>query len=1023
MDSFLKYYDELNSRQRQAVDATEGPLLVLAGPGTGKTQLLSVRAGSILRSSKAGPENILILTYTNSAAKAMKERLARVIGPAGYDVEVCTFHGFANSVIQESEEAANYVGDKVQLSDVEETQAIAYILDNTKGLDDIRPFRAPYTYLKDIIKKIGDLKKDGIYPDDLDSYLKSKPDGYRALEDKYARRLELLAIVYRRYEEVKSGRIKGIFDERGRYDFDDMISFASEALAKEKALRGEYQELYRYAMVDEYQDTNGAQLKLLFTLFDSKEPNLCCVGDDDQSIYRFQGASVGNFRLLNARFPELMTINLKENYRSSGDLIQLSGTIIARIPAEERMSLKALEAVRKSAGEKEMLFREFTTETEELGYLVDKVREIKERIDRDPSITAQEKALSYNNIAVLVRKRADIAKVVDQFLRAGIPYATDGKEDIGSEKRVRQLLDVLDLAHIDISDTASKDLALYKVLSADYFAIPQAEILAFIGAVNELKKAAKPGTVTMLGEFLKLERSTVFSHAVSVISRLLSDVRTRSVHTILTEYIRDASVFRYILSAYSDNDILRIRDLRALSSFVNMVKAADMAKPAIRLDDFMSQMKARSDHDLPVQGNLVTLSQSGVRVYTAHGSKGLEFHSVIMPFCIHKKNWPIKPMPEKIQLPFDLFKTKERAVDPGKLKELAFYDETRLFYVASTRARSNLIFTASPTENAVSSMYLKDIDIERVSPEQGCEEAVMEKSLETTDLTDPFIGTEEVLKDMVDNLTLNPTRLNTYLDCPRKFLYNDILKLPGPKKRSLVFGNCVHKALEETFKAYIHKKKFPSFAFFRSAFRRELVYQGADDAIERECLNRLDSVGGWFAAASVKPVMPLGLERKLTVTVGDNIIFTGKYDKVEWDDEKKGLVRIVDYKTGKPDEHLKAIGQNSDLWDEECDGYLRQVACYKLLYEKDRKESKGRKVSRGVLVFIEPLGADIRKMGYSKGQYVAKSVELNDLMVKDIESIIIDVHKKITELRFAKLPAKDDDICGMCDFGQICWGA
>ena len=212
MKDYSRLYKELNQRQRQAVDQTEGPFLILAGPGTGKTQLLSVRAASIVKCKKADPENILILTYTNAASKAMKERLSAVIGLAGYDVEVGTFHSFANTLIQESEEAANYIGDKVQLSEVERMRAMEYILDNTDGLDEIRPFRAPYTYLKEILQRISDLKREGIYPDAFRRYLDGKESLYRSLEEKYIKRLQTLAIAYRRYEELKEGRNKDVFD-------------------------------------------------------------------------------------------------------------------------------------------------------------------------------------------------------------------------------------------------------------------------------------------------------------------------------------------------------------------------------------------------------------------------------------------------------------------------------------------------------------------------------------------------------------------------------------------------------------------------------------------------------------------------------------------------------------------------------------------------------------------------------------------------------------------------------------------
>jgi len=416
------------------------------------------------------------------------------------------------------------------------------------------------------------------------------------------------------------------------------------------------------------------------------------------------------------------------------------------------------------------------------------------------------------------------------------------------------------------------------------------------------------------------------------------------------------------------------------------------------------------------------MTQEGVRIYTAHGSKGLEFHSVIIPFCIHNRNWPARPIAEMIKLPHDLFKTKEKATGKEALKELALYDETRLFYVATTRAKSNLIFTASPNEDSVSSLYLGELDIHKESPEDIPEEELLEKSLELTDLNDPFIGTEEVLKDMVSNMSLNPTRLNTYITCRRKFLYNDILKLPGPKKRSLVFGNCVHKALEDTYKNYMDKGKFPNTQFFIEAFRRELTFQGVDKTMELECLNKVETLKNWFSDIAREAVMPISLEKKLLVTIGENIVFTGKYDKVEWEDEAGKVVRIVDYKTGNPDGHLKNIDKCSDLSSSDCDGYLRQLVCYKLLFEKDKKASQGKRVGHGVLLFIEPVSKDLRKEGHRKGDHVSKSVRISDSMVEEVEGLIKNVWRDIQQLRFEKLKMRDDDKCGKCDFDKICWG-
>ncbi|MFA6078476.1 MAG: ATP-dependent DNA helicase [Candidatus Omnitrophota bacterium] len=936
MKDFSQFYNALNKTQVQAVDSAKGPVLVLAGPGTGKTELLSVRAASIIDKGYAAASNILILTYTNSAVKEMKERLARIIGLPGYDVEVGTFHSFANSIIQESEDAANYVGDKIQMNELEGVRAIEHILDHTKGIDEIRPFGAPYIYLGEIMQKIGALKRDGVTPGQFEKFLKNKKEFDPYLEDKHIKRLHALSIVYREYEELKDGKNKDIFDDRGRYDFDDMIMFATEALKNEPGLKSEYQKQFTYVMIDEFQDTNGSQLELLFTLLDYKDPNLCCVGDDDQSIYRFQGASVGNFKLLKDRYPNIKMITLVENYRSTKELIDLSAKMIGMIPKRERAAEKNLTAVRRFK-ETSIERAEFSTEQEELIFLIDKVKAAAKKSAASTELTEDERKHPFNNIAILVRKRNDILKIVDALLQAGVPYATDGKEDISSEKRVKQLLDVLELAHIDPAEISVKDMAFYKVLTADYFEIPLSDTLRFISYVNSKKLSTNNPRISMLAEFLsffKGEESSItfekikkLEKARDVIQRLLDDAQDRSVHSILIDFIKDSNMLKFLLREYQDKDVLRIRELRALTSFVNMVKATDLSRPAIRLDEFMDEIKTRRDHGLPITGSLVTMTQSGVRVFTAHGSKGRQFHTVIIPFCLQNKNWPARVRPEMLPMPSGVFKGKEHAADRSALKQLYAYDEMRLFYVAMTRAKANLIFTASPNDDTISSSYLDAIGLDAPEAIKQPEEETMKEFLESTDSSDPFIGTEKVLADMVANITLNPTRVNTYLSCHRKFLYNDVLKLPGPRKKNLVFGNCVHKALEDSYTEYQKTGSFPSFEFFKKAFERELAFQGADSSIEAHCKGQgqMQKLQNWFERASRHPVMPIGLERKLLVTIGDNIIFTGKYDKVEWADEKRALVKIIDYKTGKPDKHLKAMNEIRDLAGDECDGYLRQL--------------------------------------------------------------------------------------------------
>lgn len=1054
--NFNQYYDKLNPSQKKAVDITDGALLILAGPGTGKTELLSVRAANIIRQEKARPENILILTYTNAAAKAMKERLIKILGSSGYDIETGTFHSFANSIILESEEAANYIQDKVQLEEIEQVRLLEYIFDNTEGIDPIRPFRAPYFYRKSIQGKISELKKDGITPKDFANYIKTvKPDSVY-LEDKHIPRLKALAQVYKLYEEYKNGKNEDIFDERGRYDYDDMIIFALEAVKAEKELKRMLHSQYTHIMVDEFQDTNGAQMNLLFELINPKEANLCCVGDDDQSIYRFQGASVGNFRIFKERFPGCRMISLNDNYRSSDEIIELADKIIKHLPENERVAVKKLNS-KKSYKDKTIEFHEFTTEAEELLFIADKVKELKGVIEKAGELTPEEASPAYNNIAILVRKRDHILKLIDTFLRAGIPYATDKETDISSEKRVQQMIDALKLAHMSSTvELSEKDAVFYRVITSDYFRIRLNDILRFINYVmgkrRRLKEKGVLPNITLFSEFmfafatddkskrptpeqalsskiakeLKLEDAHSIHLAVWAIQVLMGSAEAEPVHAVLMRYVKNAGIYKYILEEYDKDRIARIRELRALSSFIRMVNETNLRNPGMRLADFIDELETKKEHGMGLAGSLVTETQEGVRIFTAHGSKGLEFHTIILPFCIENKNWPVKPRGDLLPFPPEIFRAKERVKDKLMIRQLSYYDEIRLFYVASTRAKSHLIYTATPSESAISSSYLANIGLYSVRSESqmNSEEDIMVRSLELTDTKDPFIGTEAVLADLVSNITLNPTSLNNYINCKRKFLYDNLLMLPSEKKLGLTFGNCVHKALEDTYRYLIGKGRFPAFRFFKEAFERELIYQGVEHSIKKGCLRQVDTLKEWFERESKAPIVPIGLENKLKIMLDEDLVFTGKYDKTEILDEKKKLVRVVDYKTGSPDGHIKDIVSGSkDLSSDECDGYFRQLVAYKLLFDKQKLQNKGFKVSHGMLVFVEPAKKSVIKYGLKKGEFINRTIEITDNMVSELEEAIRNCWRSIKKLDFEKLPEKDEDVkkCGGCVYRNICW--
>ena len=1040
----------LNAEQKNAVNTLDGPVLVVAGPGTGKTHLISIRAANIVREKKVLPENILILTFTNAAARAMRERLAHTMGHEGYNVEVETFHSFANSIVLESEGAISYVKDKIDMTEVEKIRALEYILDNVKGVEPLKPFGAPYVHLGEIETRISELKNEGIDPEKFKKKINAiRPDG-AVIEEKHLNRLAALSLIYEKYEKLKGKECAVLFDERGRKDYDDMILIALDAFRKERTLCEAFRKQYKYIMVDEYQDTNGAQLELLFHMLEADSPNICCVGDDDQSIYRFQGATLANFRILKKRLPGIKTFVPKINHRSTDKIVNLSSGIISQLPATERVAVKELASSKQYKGSK-IEFLEFLTEEEELAFIVSEINRQAEKIKKDASLPAEERQKPYNGIAVLVRKRKQRQKIIEAFLKAGMPYAADGTEDMRQEKRVRQMLDVLDLANVSTENNEKKSLSLYKMLTADYTEANHEDVLKFIAFVNKRKNLAKCKGVDAYKSFnlfqefqnffpankekapgeedsekleitkdLGLKKPNALHKSAWALGRLLVDAKTRPVHDLLMGYIEDVGLYAFMLKNYDKNSVLKIRDLRALVSFINNIKESTLSRPSLTLDDFVNELDLRETHGIPLEGTLATLSQDGVRIYTAHSAKGLEFHTVFMPFCLEQQSWPVRSKPEAVPLPPDVYESKEKIKEKSELKLLKFYDELRLFYVASTRAKATLFYTATPAEKVIVSRFLSHLELEPKCGSPENEEKFLAEFLKGSTERDPFKDIPAVLKDAAARTNLTPTKLNNYLQCRRKFMYNYMLGLPGKKSPHLVFGNCAHKALEETYGYYMRKNKFPVFDFFKKSFKRELEFQGVTETIKKLCLERLEHLSDWFRGESKNPVMPVSLETDLSVSLPEGLTFKGKFDKVEI--EKTGGVKVVDYKTGAPDKHVKAVFNCRDLFKNECDDYYRQLVSYKFVFDRNRKKDKKRYVKRGVLQFLEPASKTVKKYGLEKGKYCDIEIDLTDKMVSVLEKLIMESWKNIQALKFEKLPERDGrERCSRCEFDSICW--
>jgi DNA helicase-2/ATP-dependent DNA helicase PcrA len=459
---FKRYYVALNPEQKRAVDTVEGPVFVVAGPGTGKTQVLTLRIANILRQTDTPPDGILALTFTNAGVAAMRERLVEIAGAAGYRVAINTFHGFCNELIGRFPERFPRIIGGAPVGKVERVRIMEKLIE-TLPLKRWRPAGAPFYYLQPLLAALDRWKKDNQPPKERE-----------------------LALIYRGYQKELA--------RRQRYDFADMITEVVAVLKKETGFRRQLQEEYLYLLADEHQDANAAQNELLRLLADyHARPNLFIVGDEKQAIFQFQGASLENFNYFKKLYPDASLIRLTQNYRSGQPLLDGAHALMSRsgLPAE------ILTPLRSQAGASAEKIRVATlpNPVAEQQFLVS---EIKARLAAGVAPGA---------LAVIYRDNADGRPFQLALEAAGVPLNVRSETDLLADRTVAQLILVLETIHHFGADHYLKQFLHLDFLKLDSLAVYHllAEPLPLY---PRLKKA--PGA---LGElFKKLERWHRLAH-------------------------------------------------------------------------------------------------------------------------------------------------------------------------------------------------------------------------------------------------------------------------------------------------------------------------------------------------------------------------------------------------------------------------------------------------------------------------------------------------------------------------------
>lgn len=1052
----IKKFEELslklNPRQKDAVETIDGPVMLVAGPGSGKTQTIAMRIANILKQTQLNPENILCLTFTDSAVNTMRRRLISIIGSTAYDVKIYTFHGFCNEVIQTHPTRFGDLGDRVEpINDVDKLKLLSSLIEQLPYDSYLKPFGRTQTYIRDIQSLISGFKRDDISVEEIEKKISLNTDFYNKTAEKFKYLKSLhykklnntvftgffvelqnlgfssfpfltyLMSLYHEFGNEKLTQLRNsmvdqflngfsetitqkqiefvkIFKsyeqalkEEGKYDYDDMIARVVDRFESDKELLSEYQERYQYILVDEFQDTNSSQNKVLRLLGSFwSDPNIFVVGDDDQSIFRFQGASVENMAFFyNTYLSKIRVISLSENYRSHQLILDSSRAVIKNngLQIDEMIPniKKDLHAFHEDKVIQKIEVTEYKDSIEECNGVTEKVKEL---------IAG---GIKPKEIAVIYRDNRDSLQLTDCLKASGIKYRLEKGENVLDNKQVRKFLDLLQYL-IEPED----EKKLFILLNYDYLGlntIDLAKIYAYriegnkkysqiIESVEELERAGvvnKDAFTSLASKLFEWRRGMYNNDGCAYFNALLRE-----------------SGFLNFTTSKPD----RIKILNKLSRAYEELKDISSKRDSYNLSEFIEDLKMYKAYNVELTDKLWGIdSEDSIRLMTAHGAKGQEFEQVFIIKCQDRK-WGARANMNRLKPPFGLMQNQLISVEND--------EERRLFYVAMTRAKQGLYITYSrfnekQRENNPSK-FIKEI------PEQYINFHEMKRNEE--DIANTYTNIIEsegkidhseegrnILNNILSDFKLNASNIISYRKCPRCFLYNNILRVPSLMSKSAALGSAVHHALRNMMDIYISTSALPPIEKVIEDYVSSLRYSKLPEKEFLDALRQGEKIlsdyykdrQGTFPKKAMNEVN----FAHHGIVVSD-IPITGKIDRIDYQDSSNTLLSVVDYKTGNPD------NSSSKLRTDTLGDYFLQLVFYKILIENSHT-IKG-SVTEGRIEFLQRS---------SKGDYVTKVFSLTPDHVNAVLDLAKEVYGKIMALDFTNINTDTYNTCESPEFHQL----
>jgi DNA helicase II / ATP-dependent DNA helicase PcrA len=868
--------DGLNQGQREAVTHDSGPLLIVAGAGTGKTTVITRRIAHLIAQGKARPEEILALTFTDKAAAEMEARIDELV-PYGYaDVEIATFHAFGDSLLRGHSLELGLRNDFKVLSRAEQ---VIFLRDRLFELPlaRYRPLGDPTRHLQAIITLVSRCKDEDISPDDyvacatrLRAAVGAGPDDHDA-SDRAAAQTELAA-VYAAYQALML--------REGHIDFGDQIVLALRLLRERPHVLSFYQRRFKYVLVDEFQDTNYAQFELV-KLLAARHKNVAVVADDDQSIYKWRGAAISNVLGFLEHYAGARQVVLTENFRSHQGILDAAYRLIQH-NNPDRLEVKSgivkhLTAVREPAGPDPRHWH-YETATQEADQVAAIIRE---RVEQG--------TWKLSDVAILVRSNDD----ADPFLRSlnlrAIPWTFSGNAGLYGRPEVRLLLAFLrSVAHPDDS------VSLHYLASSDLYGVPIVDLTRCATHADRkhrwlfdvLKEAE---TIPELAGELSEEARLAIRHLVNDLVRYMELGREMPTGELLYQFLIDSGWLARMSKAATARDEAEVQNI---SKFFRRILDASKALKYDNIREFVKHLDALIDAGEDPAVAEADVETPAVRVLTVHKAKGLEFPVVFLVHLVQGR-FPTPKRRDALELPVELVK------DLLPTGDFHAQEERRLFYVGMTRARRELILTSArdyggARERKVSLFVLEALDLPKDAARPFKAKAVEELEgfapppAPLGDALPPMTADEELL--------LSHKQVDDYQTCPLKYRYVHLLRVPILRHHTVVYGSTIHAVVEFYLKRRV-EGNYTALEDLLAEYDKKWLNQGfltwehqeARKLAGREALTR------FWHQEEAEGIMPTHIEKDFAFSVGPNRV-RGRFDRV--DEDLLGAT-VIDYKTSE----------------------------------------------------------------------------------------------------------------------------